>query len=170
MSHIKADLKQMKKFFNKIQLAGNTDIKEQLVLFLEGSGEEFLRIIQDEIMRKNVMDTRLLLISFSRGSSDGIWELNEGNLKLEIGTNVNYASYVNDGHWTCKRGESKRFVPGVWQGGRFQYISGAKTGMVLKQRWVEGAHYWETAIRIFENVFPIIIEQKTQQLLNSYLK
>ena len=114
------------------------------------------------------MDTRLLLISFNKGGDGNLWEMSEGGLTLEIGTNVKYAAYVNDGHWTNPQGVETRFVPGVWQGDRFIYQPGAKTGMVLRQRWVEGKHYWESAVRIFEKMFPNVIEVKIQQWLDKY--
>ena len=38
--------------------------KKDLELFLEGVGMEFLKIVQNEIIKKKVVDTRLLLNSF----------------------------------------------------------------------------------------------------------
>lgn len=159
---------EMKEFFEKCRRAGNGVFKRELSLFLEGIGLEFLRIIEDEIIRLKVMDTRLLLNSFHKGSSGTVWELSDDGLTLEVGTNVEYASYVNDGHWTCKKGEKMRFVPGYWSGNRFIYDSSAKSGMMLKQNWVKGAHYWESGLRILDKMLPGLIEAKLQQWINSY--
>lgn len=53
-----------------------------------------------------------------------------GSLKtgtdLEIGTNVEYASFINDGHWTVSD-ENVRWVPGYFQGSRFIYDPSAST-------------------------------------------
>lgn len=159
---------EMKEFFEKCRRAGNGVFKRELSLFLEGIGLEFLRIIEDEIIRLKVMDTRLLLNSFHKGSSGTVWELSDNGLTLEVGTNVEYASYVNDGHWTCKKGEKMRFVPGYWSGNRFIYDSSAKSGMMLKQNWVKGAHYWESGLRILDKMLPGLTEAKLQQWINSY--
>lgn len=76
--------------------------------------------------------------------------------------------YVNDGHWTNPKGTAMRFVPGVWNGDKFEYIPGAKTGMVLKQKWVQGKPYWDSALRIFERMFPELLEAKMQQWIDRY--
>lgn len=112
--------------------------------------------------------TRLLLNSFHKGEDENVWRLSDSGLTLEVGTNVEYASYVNDGHWTCKKGEKMRFVPGYWSGNRFIYDSSAKSGMMLKQNWVKGAHYWESGLRILDKMLPGLIEAKLQQWINSY--
>ena len=111
----------MKQFFGKCSSAGNSDFKKALSVFVQGLGLEFLRVIQDEIIRLKVIDTRLLLSSFHIGDN-GNAELSEGDLTVEVGTNVEYAKFVNDGHWTCGKGEAMRFVPGRWSGNRFIMI------------------------------------------------
>lgn len=77
---------------------------------------EFLDLIQDEIIRTETTDTRWLLNSFQRGHSENVWSISNGGLTLEVGTNVNYATYANDGHM-----QNSRFVPGYWKGDRFVY-------------------------------------------------
>jgi hypothetical protein len=114
------------------------------------------------------MDTRLLLASFHEGADGNVWEISDAGLTLEVGTNVSYAAYVNDGHWTNPKGVETRFVPGRWEGDRFIYQPGAKSGMVLKQHWVEGKHYWESAVRIFERMFPNLLDAKLQNWLDKY--
>lgn len=168
MASIEFDFSDFKDFFERLKKAANGDLKKEMQLFLEGSGVDFLRIVQDEIIRLKVMDTRLMLSSFRKGSFDNVWILSKEDLTLTVGTNVEYASYVNDGHWTCGNGETSRFVPGVWNGDSFQYIPGAKTGMVLKQKWVEGRHYWESAMNIWEKIFSKSVEAKLQQWIDDY--
>ena len=87
---------------------------------------------------------------------------------LEVGTSVEYAGYVNDGHWTNTKGVERRFVPGYWEGDRFIYDPAAKGGMMLKQHWVEGKHYWESALRILDRIYPELLEAKLQEWLDSY--
>jgi len=170
MAQVEIDVSEVRAFMDRLGQAARGDFKKALALFLEGVGMEFLRILQDEIVRLKVMDTRRLLQSFEKGGADGIWELNEGNLTLEVGTNVKYAKYVNDGHWTNPKGVAMRFVPGVWNGSKFEYQPGADTGMVLKQKWVEGKPYWQSAIRILERIYPKMLEAKLEEWLQEYFK
>lgn len=51
---------------------------------LEEAGNEFLDIVQDEILRAGNVDTRLLLESFSRGSGYNVFELDLGSLMLTL--------------------------------------------------------------------------------------
>lgn len=165
---VEFNLDAFKPFIQRLQSAASGDFKKELELFMQGLGTEFLRAVEDEIIRRKVMDTRLLLASFHEGGDGNVWEIGDGGLSLEVGTNVKYAAYVNDGHWTNPKGVERRFVPGRWEGDRFTYDPSADTGMVLKQRWVEGAHYFDSAVRIFEKMFPDILEAKLQDWISSY--
>lgn len=130
---------------------------------------DFLRVVQDEIVRRKVIDTRLLLASFEKGSAGNIWEIADGGLTLEVGTNVEYATYVHDGHWTNSKGVAQRWVPGYWEGDRFIYDPAAKTGMLLKQKWVKGNPYFDSAIRIYNKIFQASLEVKLEEWLDKYL-
>lgn len=131
---------------------------------LDDAGEEFLDICQDEIMAAGNVDTRLLLSSFSKGGSNNIYQLDLGALKLTIGTSVEYAKYVNDGH----RQRPGRFVPGVWSGSKFHYSPGAKTGMVLRASFVPGSHFFDKAVETLEAMFPDMAKGQFEQWFNSY--
>ena len=168
MSRIFVDASELERFFATVYKAAKGGFRKDLELFLEGIGEEFLRILQDEIVRRKVMDSRLLLNSFERGSDGNVFRIEEGGLALEVGTSVNYAGYVNDGHWTNPKGVAVRFVPGHWEGFRFIYDPSAEGGMVLKQHWVEGAHYWESALRILDRMFPELLDRKLQEWIDAY--
>ena len=165
---VEVDLTEFKAFVSRLKNAASGDFKKELTLFMNGLGTEFLRVVEDEIIRRKVMDTRLLLASFHEGGEGNVWAIDDDGLTLEVGTNVTYAKYVNDGHWTNPKGVDKRFVPGRWEGDKFIYDPSAKTGMVLKQKWVEGSHYFDSAVRIFEKMFPNILEVKLQEWLDKY--
>lgn len=162
MASIEVDISELENFFDKCSRISG-DLKVQLNAFLEGLGYEFLRVLQDEIISKGVVDTRLLLSSFQKGDKDNVWNLSEGSIELEVGTNVQYAKYANDGHW-----QNRRFVPGKWAGDRFIYDPGAKTGMMLTAKRVEGKHYWESGIKIIEAMLPKFLDAKIQQWLEQY--
>lgn len=168
MSSIEYDFSEFKVFFESLGKAAKGDFKRDLENFLEGLGNEFLRILEDEIIRRRVMDSRLLLNSFHKGHENSVWEISDDGLTLEVGTNLEYAQYVNDGHWMNPKGVSVRFVPGYWQGHRFIYDPNAETGMVLKQHWVEGKYYWDSALRILNQIYPEILERKLSQWVDQY--
>ena len=165
---IEFDLGDFEEFVKRLGSAARGDFKAELAKFMQGLGAEFLRIVQDEIIRRKVVDTRLLLASFHEGGEGNVWEIREGGLTLEVGTNVSYAKFRNNGHWLNPQGVERRFVPGRWQGRRFVYDPKAGTGMMLQQQWVEGAHYWEGAIKIFEKIFPEALEAELQSWLDKY--
>lgn len=52
---------------------------------------------------------------------------------------------------------------------RFGWCSEKKC-MVLKMKWVEGSHYWESSIRILEKLYPELLEKKLQSWLDEYFK
>ena len=171
MAQVTFDTVELENFVKRLGTAAQGDFKRALNKFLEGLGMEFLRILQDEIVRRNVLDYRLLLHSFQKGDGENVWTLDENGLTLEVGTNVEYAKFVNDGHWTNPKGVKCRFVPGYWQGdGRFVYDPSAKGGMVLKQHWVEGKHYWESALRILDKMLPDLLDAKLQDWMDSYFE
>ena len=110
----------------------------------------------------------MLLASFHKGDGNNLWELTEGNLTLEVGSTLEYAGYVNDGHWTNPKGVDKRFVPGYWQGDRFIYDPTAEGGMVLKQHFVDGKPYFDSALRILDKMLPEFLDKKLQEWLDNY--
>lgn len=168
MATVEFDMSEFREFFQRMERAARGDFRKELELFMEGLGNEFLRILQDEIKRRKVMDSRLLLASFEKGADHNVWEISDGGLTLEVGTNVDYAGYVNDGHWTNTKGVERRFVPGYWEGDKFRYDPAAESGMLLKQHWVEGAHYWDSALRILDKIYPELLGAKLQEWMDSY--
>lgn len=168
MSVIDIDMSEFREFFERMDKFAKGDFRKELEQYIDTVGFDFLRAVQDEIIRRKVLDTRLLLNSFEKGSEGNIWELTDGGLTLEVGTNIEYASYVEDGHWTNTKGVSRRWVPGYWSGDRFIYDPTADTGMLLKQKWVEGKHFFESAIRIYNKTFQASAEAKLTEWLEKY--
>ena len=168
MSTVNFDMSELKQFFQQMENAARGNFKEDFTVWLEAIGFDFLRVVQDEIKNRKVIDSRLLLDSFTKDDSGNVWKMLDDGLTLEVGTNVNYANYVEKGHWTNPQGTAQRFVPGYWEGDRFIYDKNAESGMVLKQKWVEGKHYFESALRIYEIIFKESAERKLQQWINDY--
>ena len=63
---IHLDLSEMKDFVSRLNAAAQGDFKKDLALFMEGVGEEFLRIVEDEIIRKKAVD-KTAVKQFSKG-------------------------------------------------------------------------------------------------------
>ena len=165
----RVNLRGMEQVMGKLERLADPDLKRQFALWLEASGFEFLDIVQDEIIRAQVVDFRNLLNSFKKGDQENVWVIKNGGLTIDIGTNVKYAKFVNDGHWLNPSGVEKRWVPGRWNGERFEYDPSSDTGMLLKQQWVEGQPYWDQAVAIFERIFAASFERKFRQWIQSEL-
>lgn len=163
--YVQCDFGKYRDFFNKMQQA-SVDFKKELGLWLEAAGNEFLLEVEEQIIQRNVMDTRLLLHSFSKGDDNNVWELDLGALKLEVGTNLDYAIWANNGHHQ----KPGRFIPGYWEGDRFVYDKDADGGMVLKAEWVEGKHYFDAAIKLFAPVFEKSFEVKMTEWIANYFE
>nr|DAU59634.1 MAG TPA: type I neck protein [Caudoviricetes sp.] len=144
------------------------EFEKEVAVFLEALADEFLIYVQNYIIRLGNVDTRLLLNSFQKNSEGNVYTLSDGGFEIEVGTNVKYASYVNNGHLLNPKGVSTRFVPGRWNGDSFIYDPNAKTGMLLKQRRIEGSHYFDKAINLIEKTAPQFMEKKLQQWADKY--
>ena len=163
------DTTELRRFIERLNQAGRgKEFEKELSRFLDAIAVEFLSYVQDFIIQAGSVDTRLLLNSFQKSGEGNVFIAQEGGLQIEVGTNVEYASFVNDGHWLNPRGVDMRWVPGEWQGERFIYQPGAKTGILLKQKWIEGSHYFDDAIRLMERMAPQFMERKMEQWLGQF--
>ena len=167
--YVSIDTTELRRFIERLNQAGRgKEFEKELSRFLDAIAVEFLSYVQDFIIQAGSVDTRLLLNSFQKSGEGNVFIAQEGGLQIEVGTNVEYASFVNDGHWLNPRGVDMRWVPGEWQGERFIYQPGAKTGMLLKQKWIEGSHYFADAIRLMERMAPQFMERKMEQWLGQF--
>lgn len=158
---MRIEIKGLDEFMRKVERA-SPELNREVQLWLEASGHQFLEEVQRMIIAMRVVDTRRLLNSFDKGSDGNIWEKSASGLTLTVGTNVKYARYVNDGHWTDdpSKGRASRFVPGVWSGNTFRYQPGAKTGMVLRLKYIEGRPYFDNAVKVFRGMFQSSFDNK----------
>ncbi|MGS2750043.1 HK97 gp10 family phage protein [Bacillus zanthoxyli] len=136
-------------------------LDQNVALWLEASGFQFLEEVQNQIISLAVVDTRLLLNSFTKGDGENVWRSSDGGLTLDVGTSVSYAKVVNDGHQ-----QVRRFVPGRWEGHNFEYDPHAPTGMMLTAKFIEGRPYWDNAIAIYERMFQTAFDRKFRQWVN----
>lgn len=163
-------IKGLDQFVQALHQASHGGLRQEYETWLEGMGYQFLDIVQDEVIRTQTVDTRRLLNSFHKGDQKNIFSMTAGKLKLDVGTNLDYASYVNDGHFTIdpSKNQDRRWVPGRWKGDRFEYDPAEKnSGMLLKFKWVDGSGYWDNAMAIFEMMFERSLERKLQQWIEN---
>jgi|SRR5690625_3541384 len=159
--NIRVEIEGLDEFMKKVEKASD-GFQKEVELWLEGAGMQFLEEVQRMIKAMQVVDTRRLLNSFDKGGEDNVWEKSFNGLQLTIGTNVEYAGYVNDGHWTDdpSKGRKSRFVPGTWSGSKFIYKPNANTGMVLQLQYIQPRPYFDNAKTVFEAMFGRSFENK----------
>ena len=160
MAKVTIDTRELDKFMKKLEKVASKDLQKEVIIWLDGSGFQFLEEVQLMIVSMQVVDTRRMLSSFTKGKEGNVWQIGSGGLSLTIGTNVDYARYVNDGHWTNPKGVQTRFIPGTFKNGKFEYDPSADTGMVLKQQFIEAQPYWDNALVIFEKMFQASFKKK----------
>lgn len=174
--YVSIDSTELRRFVEKLEKAGRGgEFKKELSRFLDSLGVDFLAKAEDFAISAESVDTRHLVGSLKIGEEGNIFVSGEDGLWIEVGTNVDYASYVNDGHWLNAKGVDMRWVPGHWTGppgdknAKFIYEPGAKTGMLLKQDWVKGSHFFDNAVRKMEtDVIPKSMEKNMQEWINKY--
>ncbi len=78
---------------------------------------------------------------------------------VEVGTNVKYALYVNDGHV-----QHRRFLPAerLSVGGKAKYLKRGGKGIMLKERYVKGAFYMEKGMND--------AKPRLERLVNSFME
>lgn len=101
--------------------------------------ERMGNIYHSEIIPNVPVDTSRLV--------DNIFVFGEGIPQdyIEVGTNVEYALYVNDGHI-----QHRRFLPAnrLSVGGKAKYLkSGNTKGIMLKEKYIEGAFFMEKGMQ-----------------------
>lgn len=157
------DVSQLESFARKVE-AASADLKPYAGKTLEEIGEEFLKLVQSNIESLGNVDTGKLLSSFTKGSSGNIWNLDLGGLTLEVGTNVEYAKWVDRGH----RQTPGRFIPGIFEGDKFKYVHGAKTGIVLKASFTKGSFYFSRSVGALRRMLPEMMDKSFEQFFRRY--
>ena len=134
-----------KDLFQKLKKASGGQIEKEIPVWLDGVGTELLNEVQNEIMKRKVVDTRKLLQSFAKDGDSNIWRMDDEKLgfTLKVGSSLHYARYVNYGHWTTSKGVS--------------------------QRWVDARPYWTSALRHFGPKFREHVNARFRQWIRQYL-
>lgn len=132
-------------------------------------GEELLNHVVEELSRQDLIDTGTLWNSFSQGDPNNVWEFDgdRDTLTLEVGSNLTYAEYLNDGYTISK----PHFVPGYWNGvGKFVYDPSAKGGFTVKPRSFIGRKYFDIALQNFRGGMKALLEKLLQAELERMVK
>ena len=160
-TRMRVDLRGLDAFTKKLKQASSGKLKEQYNIWLEGMGLKFLDIVQDEIIRLGVTDTRRLLNSFSRGDGDCVFSISNTGLSLKVGTNVQYAQLVNYGHYVGSKKLTKQTKTG-----RKLALKNIKNWGGRK-KWIEGYHYFDISLLMFERIFTASLEKNLQKWLDT---
>lgn len=186
MATVEFDTRELKQFFQQMEQAAKGDFKKDFSLWIEAVGFDFLSAVQDEIETRRIVDSRLLINSFTRNAEGNIWNVLDSGLTLEVGTNVLYATWVENGHtqklgrfipgrwenstFVEKKVENGKVIPAHWEGGTFVYDPSAKGGMVLKAEKTNGKQYFKNSFNKYQKKFEKSAEKKLQEWLQKYFK
>lgn len=118
---INVDVSDLKAWVERMNAAASGALKDDIAAWWDGEAITFLNLVQDEILGRDIVDTRRLLSSFSKGAAENVFETSDGGLVIQVGSNVYYAKWVEEGHRT--------------RGGK---------------GWVTGRFYFEAATRQFK--------------------
>ena len=158
------NVNEMMEFFDVLgQESDNLD--NEMVTWLRAWCEIFLNKVVEEIKKRGIIDTGILRDSFIRGDTLNIWVEKDSGLTIEIGSAVDYAAAVNDGHKTCPPGVAERWVPGYWKGERFVYDRFSKTGMLIKQQWIDARPFFTAVERYASEDFVEYMSNKLNERL-----
>ncbi|MDM5299245.1 HK97 gp10 family phage protein [Bacillus pumilus] len=152
---------------SQLQQACDGGLKAEYQEWLQEMGLQLLDIVQDEIIKGKSVNRGQLLRSFQKGDKENHFLITRGGLSLEVGTQLDYASYLNDGHATSANGE-RRWVPGRWTGTHFVYDPNASTGMMLASQWIDGNGYWDHAVMLYEQMFEHSLDRKLQSWIDRH--
>jgi len=159
------DFRQFEERLRKL----NQDVPKIIQGIVYRLGEELLNYVINEISRQDLIDTGAMWQSFTQGGDGNVWEFDgdRNALTLEVGSNLTYAEYMNDGY-TIEKGY---FVPGYWQAnGGFVYDPDAKTGFWARPRSFIGRKYFDIALENFRGGMQALIEKLLQAELERLVK
>lgn len=141
------------------------NFKNELNVWLKAWCNKFLDDVHQQIINRNIIDTGALGESFIKGEKDNIWIESDAGLTIEVGSENPYAAAVNNGHKTCPDGVSERWVPGKWSGNKFIYDPSAKTGMLVKQQWIDAQPFFTAVERYASKEFTEAMSVKYDEWL-----
>lgn len=136
---ITVDVSDLRAWSERMNAAASGALKAEIAKWWDAEAIEFLNLVQDEIESRGVVDTRRLLSSFSKGAAENVFETSDGGLVIQVGTNVYYAKWVEEGHRT--------------RGGR---------------GWVTGRFYFEAATRTFKETVNAEAPAQVAELIAKY--
>ncbi|WP_235615952.1 HK97 gp10 family phage protein [Brevibacillus reuszeri] len=159
------DFREFQKRMEKLN-RNTPEIMERIMYQL---GEELLNHVIDELGSQDLIDTGTLWNSFSQGDQNNVWEFDgdRNTLSLEVGSNLTYAEYLNDGYTIDK----SYFVPGYWNGvGKFIYDPSAKGGFMVKPRSFIGRKYFDIALQDFQGGMQALLQKLLQAEMERMVK
>lgn len=162
------EIRGLDDLINVLDSLARGEILQAIAKAMEQLGEALLR----EAQKRTPIDTGLLWHSLQRGHPQNLWQLDlrRGVVRLTLGTDVDYALFIEQGHWTNPQGVPIRWVPGYWLGDRFIYDPTSDTGMALKQQWVPGAHMFEIAFEEIERLAPDFLDRVLEEVFDRAAK
>jgi hypothetical protein len=140
---------------------------DQFVKKYENFSREYNKFVSQFLLKmayRTVRGTKLLT-PVDTGDLRNRWDV--GSVKrsgqylyVEIINSLEYASYVEDGHW-----QHKRWLPGIFSRNKFKYVRGAKTGIMLREKWIPGRYMARISIAKIQQEIPRRYEMEFNQFI-----
>jgi hypothetical protein len=111
----KVNKRDLERLYRHLKENSADEVKEAVSRLARKAGYGVLRGAQDRVPVRDGVLRR----SLSVGRPDNVFEfsMKGSHADITVGTNVEYARYVEEG-FTQRKGQ---FVPGYWKGGEFRY-------------------------------------------------
>lgn len=123
------------------------ELPEKRNIVLKQSAENLIGYTKD----KTPVDTGNLRMAWTRTQPAGS--------SIKVYNDTEYSLDVEYGHR-----QRRRWVPGYWKGNRFVYDSAAKTGMMLKEKFIPGAKMLHKGMEDFKGNFKDDISEVLEDL------
>lgn len=132
--------------------------KQLLKVIKDKAPKEIDRLINTagEMLATNIQDFTPVV----SGTLKRSWTTQRtGKDSVMAGTSVVYAPAVENGHV-----QKRRWVPGYWKNGRFNYDPESETGIMLKARFVPGSHMVSKGLAVTEDQLPKLMKNFVRRI------
>ena len=144
---------------------------EQLYKNVETMRRDYDAWFEDYLLKEALIAWRMTKerTPVATGTLRGKWSISDierdgDSLFVYLVNVMEYASYMEEGFY-----QKGGWVPGIWKSnGKFQYVAGAKTGMMVKEKWFEGFHMAELSVMQVMSKTPMKFQREFERFMRDH--